>query len=48
LWKSADKRTKGVRSGSPEILNALLAGEDVDPAKYDFQLHAFLETGDER
>jgi hypothetical protein len=29
-------------------MNALLEGEDVDSEKYDFHLHAFLETGDER
>jgi hypothetical protein len=44
----SDKRTKGVRSGPPDVLNALLAGEQVDPHRYDFHLHVFLETGDER
>ena len=24
------------------------AGEDVDPHKYGFQMHVFLETGDEK
>jgi len=29
-------------------LDGLLAGEEVDPHRYDFHFHAFLETGDER
>jgi hypothetical protein len=29
-------------------MNALLEGKEVKGDKYDFHLHAFLETGDER
>lgn len=39
---------KGVRSGPPKVLSALLVGEQVDPHRYDFHMHVFLETGDER
>ncbi|MFY1615991.1 DUF3237 family protein [Micromonospora sp. WMMD736] len=37
-------RTFGVRSGRPEILEALLRGEPVDPAEYYFRLGVRLET----
>jgi Protein of unknown function (DUF3237) len=37
-------RTSGVRSGPPEVLAALLAGEPVDPASYYFRVAVYLET----
>ena len=37
-------RTSGVRSGPPEVLAALLAGEPVDPAAYYFRVAVYLET----
>ena len=37
-------RTSGVRSGPPEVLAALLRGEDVDPAAYYFRVAVYLET----
>jgi len=37
-------RTSGVRSGPPEILEALLRGEAVDPAEYYFRVAVRLET----
>lgn len=37
-------RTSGVRSGPPEILEALLRGEPVDPAEYYFRVAVYLET----
>ena len=37
-------RTSGVRSGPPEILEALLRGEPVDPAEYYFRVAVHLET----
>lgn len=37
-------RTSGVRSGPPDVLEALLRGEDVDPAKYYFRVAVRLET----
>ena len=37
-------RTSGVRSGPPEILQALLRGEPVDPAGYYFRVAVYLET----
>ncbi|MFG3555896.1 DUF3237 domain-containing protein [Micromonospora sp. NPDC047557] len=37
-------RTFGVRSGRPEILEALLRGDPVDPAEYYFRLGVRLET----
>lgn len=37
-------RTFGVRSGPPEVLQALLRGEPVDPAQYYFRLGVHLET----
>jgi hypothetical protein len=37
-------RTSGVRSGSPEILEALLRGDPVDPSRYYFRVGVRLET----
>jgi len=37
-------RTSGVRSGPPEVLEALLRGEPVDPADYYFRVAVHLET----
>jgi hypothetical protein len=37
-------RTSGVRSGPPEILDALLRGEPVDPSEYYFRVTVYLET----
>jgi hypothetical protein len=37
-------RTSGVRSGPPEVLDALARGEDVDPAAYYFRVAATFET----
>jgi hypothetical protein len=37
-------RTSGVRSGPPEILDALLRGEQVDPSEYYFRVTVYLET----
>jgi DNA-binding NarL/FixJ family response regulator len=37
-------RTSGVRSGPPEVLDALLRGEPVDPSAYYFRLAVYLET----
>ena len=37
-------RTSGVRSGPPEVLAALLRGEEVDPASYYFRVAVYLET----
>ncbi|MGW4945538.1 DUF3237 domain-containing protein [Actinoplanes sp. NPDC004185] len=37
-------RTFGVRSGRPEILEALLRGDAVDPSDYYFRLCVRLET----
>ncbi|HMD94198.1 MAG TPA: DUF3237 domain-containing protein [Trebonia sp.] len=37
-------RTSGVRSGPPEILEALLRGEPVDPSEYYFRVGVYLET----
>ena len=37
-------RTSGVRSGPPAVLEALLRGEDVDPASYYFRVAVYLET----
>ncbi len=37
-------RTSGVRSGPPEVLEALLRGEQVDPADYYFRVAVYLET----
>jgi hypothetical protein len=39
-------RTSGKRAGSPEVLAALAAGEDVDPAEYYFRVTASFETGE--
>ncbi len=37
-------RTSGVRSGPPEVLAALLAGEPVDPSAYYVRVAVYLET----
>ena len=37
-------RTSGVRSGPPDVLAALLRGENVDPASYYFRVAVYLET----
>jgi len=37
-------RTSGVRSGPPDVLEALLRGEDIDPARYYFRVAVRLET----
>lgn len=39
-------RTSGVRSGSPEVLEALVRGEPVDPLDYYFRLLVHVETAD--
>lgn len=37
-------RTAGVRSGSPEVLESLLRGEEVSPADYYFRVAVTIET----
>ena len=37
-------RTSGVRSGPPQILEALLRGEPADPSEYYFRVAVYLET----
>jgi hypothetical protein len=37
-------RTFGVRSGPPDVLQALLRGEPVDPSEYYFRIGVRLET----
>jgi hypothetical protein len=37
-------RTTGIRSGPPEVLAALLRGEDADPSSYYFRVTATFET----
>ena len=37
-------RARGVRSGDPAVLEALLRGEDVDPADYYFRAALTLES----
>ena len=39
-------RTFGVRSGRPEVLEALVRGDAVDPADYYFRLCVRLETSE--
>ncbi len=39
-------RAVGVRSGAPEVLEALLAGEPVDPSRYYFRTAIRIETSD--
>lgn len=36
----------GVRSGPPEVLAAMLAGDDVDPSSYYFRTTLSIETSD--
>ncbi len=38
-------QSQGVRHGSPEILERLARGEDVDAAEYTFRTSAKIETG---
>ena len=38
----------GFRHGPPEIIAALVKGEEVDPSSYYMRTHARLETGDSR
>jgi hypothetical protein len=38
-------RSRGVRAGPPGVVEALLAGADVDPAAYYFRVALRLETG---
>lgn len=38
----------GYRHGTPEVLDALVRGEDVSPDAYYMRTHARLETGDDR
>lgn len=39
---------RGLRHGPAEIMQALAAGEEVDPASYYFRTAGFMETGDSR
>ncbi len=39
-------RAQGVRSGDPAVLEALLRGEEVDPAAYYFRAALTLESAD--
>ncbi|QIG38739.1 DUF3237 family protein [Microbacterium sp. 4R-513] len=39
-------RARGVRSGDPAVLEALLGGADVDPAAYYFRAALTLESAD--
>lgn len=41
-------RTSGIRSGAPEVLDALLRRDPVDPSDYYFRLAVRLETSDPR
>ena len=38
----------GLRHGPQAVLDAIMAGKDVDPATYYMRTHARLETGDDR
>ena len=38
----------GFRHGPPEVIRAIAAGEEADPADYYMRTHARLETGDKR
>lgn len=38
----------GYRHGPPEVLEAIAAGQEVDPARYYMRTQARLETGDAR
>jgi hypothetical protein len=40
--------TFGVRSGPPQVLQALLRGETVDPSEYYFRVSVHLETASPR
>ena len=37
-------RTSGIRSGPPQVLEALLRGEPVHPSQYYFRVAVYLET----
>lgn len=37
-------RTHGIRSGAPDVLEALLRGDDVPATEYSFRLHVTVET----
>src|SRR6185503_5669983 len=37
-------QSRGVRHGSPEVLQRLARGEDVDPSEYTFRTSARIET----
>lgn len=39
-------RTQGLRTGRPEVLEAILAGAQVDPSEYYFRLAVRVETAD--
>lgn len=41
-------RTSGVRSGPPQVLEALLRGEPVEPSEYYFRAAVYLETSSTR
>lgn len=41
-------RTRGVRSGPPGVVEALLRGEDIPPSQYYFRLVVTVETSAER
>jgi hypothetical protein len=39
---------RGIRTGAPEVLARIAAGEHVDPAEYYFRIIPFFETGSEK
>jgi len=39
---------RGVRTGPPEVMKRIAAGERVDPAEYYFRIVPFFETGSEK
>ena len=39
---------RGIRTGAPEVLARIAAGEQVDPAEYYFRIIPFFETGSEK
>jgi hypothetical protein len=43
-WQIVRADGAGVRSGPPQILDALLRGEAVDPSEYYFRVAVRLET----
>ncbi|RMJ28088.1 hypothetical protein PHISP_01028 [Aspergillus sp. HF37] len=42
------RSTEGTRAGPPEVLQALMEGDGVDPSQYWFHLHVTIETGHEK